>query len=256
MRFNIAESIGEITAFTALTKTFLAPDGELVLDAYQRALQMMRDKRHFGTQTWEIRTDKPLRTRLSPGSYEPQHNGHHTLFASITSAWGIRLVDPGKKSRPVANFDLVGVASTRIALHEGTHDKPGDTIAVWKMEIGDAASPGCHFHVQVEGKGDYYPTTLSVPRIPSILSTPLAAAEFALGELFQDEWPPHAARTVAGADQWEAIQKKRLRNLLYWSFREVSRAGRSPWALLKAAKPPAEVFVEPLAYNPFATGGA
>jgi hypothetical protein len=255
VRFNIAESIGEITAFAALAKTFLAPDGEIVLDAYKRALQTMRDKRHFAVQPWEIKTDKPLRTRLSPGSYERQDNGHHTVFASITSTWGIQFVDPGKKSRPVADFDLVGLASTRIALHEGTHDAPADEIAIWKMEIGDAKSPGCHFHVQVEGKGKYYPTTLSVPRIPSILATPLAAAEFALGELFQDQWPQHAARTVVGADQWEAIQKKRLRNLLYWSFKEVSRAGRSPWALLKAAKPPSNVFVDALAFNPFATGG-
>lgn len=251
MRFSIAESLGEIAAFAALTKTFLASDGELVLDTYSRALQMMRDRKHFGNQTWEIATTKPLRTRVSPGAYERRNNGQHTVFGSVTSTWGIRLVKPGKKSRPVTEFDLVGIASTRVAVQEGTPEHPGNVIGVWKMEIGDAISPGCHFHVQIEGNGNYYPSTLSVPRIPSIIATPLAAAEFALGELFQEEWPKHAARTVVGADQWESIQKKRLRNLLYWSFDQVSRAGRSPWATLKAAKPPLDVFVDSLAFNPF-----
>jgi hypothetical protein len=255
MRFNIAESLGEISAFAALTRTFLAPDGELVLANYARALQMMRDKRYFREQIWEIPIDKPLRTKVSPGSYERQNNGAHTVFGSVSSAWGIKFVDPGKKSRAVTEFDLVGLASTRVAVLDGKPEEPGNTIGVWKMEIGDAASPGCHFHVQIEGKGDYYPTTLSVPRIPSIISTPLAAAEFALGELFQEDWPKHVARTVIGADQWETIQKKRFRNLLFWSFNEVTRAGRSPWAALKSAKPPSEVFVEPLVFNPFVTGG-
>jgi hypothetical protein len=199
---------------------------------------------------------KPLRTKVSPGDYEPNGGGHHTVFGSISAVWGIRLVNPGKKRLKPTEFDLVGLASTRIAVHEGSAESPGDVIGIWKMEIGDASSPGCHFHVQIEGKTghNYYPSTLSVPRIPSIISTPLAAAEFALGELFQDDWPKHAARAVPGADYWETVQKKRFRNLLFWSFGQVSRAGRSPWASLKGAKPPSDVFAKPLDRNPFLSG--
>jgi hypothetical protein len=188
---------------------------------------------------------------VSPGSYERKSQGHHTLFASITAIWGIKLIDPKKKKVAVTDFELVGLASTRIALVEGKPDQPGKTLAVWKMEIGDAASPGCHFHVQVDGDGGaYYPSTLCVPRLPGILASPMAAAEFVLGELFQDEWPEHSARTLVGADRWEGIQKKRLRKLLNWSLCEVSRAGRSPWMLLKGAKPSPGIFVADLAFTP------
>jgi hypothetical protein len=244
MRFSIQECLGEISAFTALAKSYLASDGPLVLSNYARRLQTMRDSRHFRPQDWSIPVEHPLRSITSPGGYEPSNSGHHTVHASVSSIWQIQLVDPGKRSRPVVDFELVGLASTRISVHEGPPDQPAEAIGVWKMEIGDHASPGCHFHVQIEGRDSYYPTTLSVPRIPSIIATPLAAAEFALGELFQDEWPKQVARTIAGAEQWAPIQKKRFRNLLHWAFGQVSRAGLSPWIALKSAKPPSGVFVD------------
>src|SRR5436190_1532122 len=77
-------------------------------------------------------------------------------------------------------------------------------IAMWRMEVGDARSPGCHFHVQVLGEAEVapFPKSLSVPRLPAVHSTPPAVIEFVLGELFQATWDKHVAARSVHVKRW------------------------------------------------------
>ena len=69
---------------------------------------------------------------------------------------------------------------------------------MWKMEVADDAAPGAYFHVQVLGRESdtHFPKALDVPRLPNFLASPLACAEFAISELFQDEWKKHSMRST------------------------------------------------------------
>jgi hypothetical protein len=116
-------------------------------------------------------------------------------------------------------------------------------IAMWRMEIGDSNSPGCHFHVQILGQtADFpFPKTLSVPRLPSLMMTPAATVEFVLAELFQDEWAKHIARNGPHLNRWSAIQKGRWISLLNWKL-DLVKNGINPWTAIKSAKPTSKLF--------------
>jgi hypothetical protein len=90
-----------------------------------------------------------------------------------------------------------------------------EQLAMWRVEVGDDASPGCHFHTQIEGERNNppYPRSLSVPRLPTLLVTPMAALEFLLAEMFQSRWQQHAAEESAEMQRWKPIQKQRLLKL-------------------------------------------
>ena len=116
---------------------------------------------------------------------------------------------------------------------------------MWRMEIGDSGSPGCHFHVQILGQTQEipFPKSLSVPRIPSLIMTPAAVLEFVLAELFQDEWARQVGRNGADLKRWAAIQKKRWQNLLNWKLEVVSTSA-SPWTTMKSEKPNVDLFIK------------
>jgi hypothetical protein len=139
-------------------------------------------------------------------------------------------------------FVLDGVASTRLALF-GRHPVHGDQeIARWSFEVAADSSPGCHFHTQV--KGDFsdrlFPPTLSIPRLPGILVTPIDALDFLLGEVFQDSWAENVARDSADLRTWAAIQRHRLANVLEWQRQQVINARGAVWLAIKRAKPRTE----------------
>lgn len=122
----------------------------------------------------------------------------------------------------------------------------GEELAMWRIEIGDDASPGCHFHVQIRGEDEEgpFPKRLSVPRLPTCLASPMAALEFLLAELFQEAWLRHVSAETDALRQWRAIQRDRLEKLFAWQTQTVSRVNQtSPWSTLKLAKPPADLFV-------------
>jgi hypothetical protein len=137
------------------------------------------------------------------------------------------------------------LASTRVRLLCEPGDGDGhQEIAMWRMEIGDSNSPGCHFHVQVLGQTTNFPfpSSLSVPRLPSLIMTPAAAVEFVLGELFQDEWAKHIGRNGPHLNRWSTIQKSRWVNLLNWKLDLVQKS-TNPWTSIKAGKPQPTLFI-------------
>jgi hypothetical protein len=122
----------------------------------------------------------------------------------------------------------------------------GEELAMWRIEIGDDDSPGCHFHVQIRGEEDDgpFPKRLSVPRLPTCLASPMAALEFLLAELFQEAWRRHVSAETDALKSWRAIQRERLRKLFEWQSHTVAGLNQaSPWSTLKLAKPPADIFV-------------
>ena len=117
---------------------------------------------------------------------------------------------------------------------------------MWRIEIGAHDAPGCYFHIQILGDSSEppFPKDIPIPRLPSPFVTPMAAVEYVLGELFQDEWEDKTTGTQNHHRDWKAIQCQRWRNLLRWQEKKaLTGDSSSPWMNLKAAKPPDDLFV-------------
>ena len=149
----------------------------------------------------------------------------------------------GKKAR-ADRFALTGKTSTRVRIHSAADSAE---IAMWRMEIGDSESPGCHFHVQVRGELDDipFPKALSVPRLPSLHTSPLCVLEFVLSELFQRRWDERVAEEARHLERWAPIQRQRFSRILAWQIKTLrERAIGSPWVALKREKPEPDLFVK------------
>lgn len=187
----------------------------------------------------EIPKDRPWKTRLSEGEFEsPGKNCNTSVYAEVTGKWAATIVvdNPGKKpSQQKRRVAFGGVASTVIRVIDSASETP---ISVWKMELGDANSPGCYFHTHA-GSAPGFP----IPRHPSLFATPMAAMGFALGELFQAAWAEAVQSTAGPGNRWRSIQKRRVTAILKWALSEVECATSSPWMALKAAKPKDDMFL-------------
>jgi hypothetical protein len=97
----------------------------------------------------------PLRTRVSQGECAKGSRGRR-LAASLSFIWEVVRIHPTKKPKSRAErFELVGKASTVVRVfHVDDEGTLRDELAMWKTEIGDAESPGCHFHVHILGESD------------------------------------------------------------------------------------------------------
>jgi hypothetical protein len=115
-----------------------------------------------------------------------------------------------------------------------------EPIAEWHMEFGDAAAPGCYFHVQVPWKQN-----VPVPRLPTYAVSPLFAFEYVLGELFQHSWSRDAVVPSNDMKTWRSIQLRRLKAVLEWQRTVLDRPGQtgSPWIALKHEKPKPELLL-------------
>jgi hypothetical protein len=242
--FKFQEVINELEAFAALTESFLAPQSRSVLIALRKSLENYRVEPTSGQLLWQIPQTLPLLTRSSRGYEKSPKTGQHEVHAEVSSVWEIcRVRDRRHPKRPAEHFELVGIASTRVRLLCAAPGLADREIAMWRMEIGDSGSPGCHFHVQILGQTTAFPfpSTLPVPRIPSLLTTPASIIEFVLAELFQDEWSKHVARNGSNLQRWSAIQRVRWSNLLTWKLDLIEKSS-SPWTTIKMAKPSPSLF--------------
>ncbi len=194
---------------------------------------------------WELRE---IRTVVSEGEYEPgSRRGARRVAASVSGTWDVRPEGPSArkpKERQKRLIKFSGIASTRVRFLDADD---GASIGMWRMELGDANSPGCYFHVQVLGDQEAppFPKSVSVPRLPSLFVTPMGAIEYVLGELFQDRWAKIAAESTGNVQRWIALQKRRLMRLLDWQRATVEKSLMSPWMALKAAKPEPDMFLPP-----------
>jgi hypothetical protein len=245
LRFGFQEMLDEIRSFAALADDFIGAAAKSVLPQFYKELEGYRNAATRDAFDWEIPDSNPL-TTVSTTEYEPGSGGSRRLIGEITTKWQIRKEPSAKKSMLSKYFSLVGIASTRIRLRcIGSDNKPGDQIAMWRMEVGDKKSPGCFFHSQILGESsDFpFPHSLPIPRLPIIALTPASVAEFLLAELFQDRWGPHVALQVPHLNRWAPIQRERFCRLLDWKKQQVRKTSGSPWSSLKAAQPNDDLFV-------------
>jgi len=246
LEFYFRELIEEVNAIALMARRFVTPESQSVFDELARSLSGIQAARTERVFQWEIRRDRPIRTVRSPGDYDRDGGGEHTVYAEITSIWRIVPIAPPRRAHPWQKFALAGLASSVIRVLDEDRHGPRE-LAMWRMEIADDHGPGCYFHVQVRGEGDPpFPKSLPVPRLPSLPVTPVAALEFVLAELFQERWGLEGlAREDDNLRRWRAIQTKRLSRFFTWQQEEVlrERALGSPWIRLKRLRPNAGLFI-------------
>lgn len=234
LQFFYSDVLREIEAMKAMSRGFVARGSDHVFDLLKAQLNELKDR--GGETDWGIPTDDPLKTIGSSGEYE-LHGKGLDVHGCLTSTWGISHV---AEKKGAARFALVGNASTVIRIVADS----GEEIAMWRMEVGAHDGPGACFHAQMLGERDEppFPKSLSVPRLPLFLATPLVALDFVLGELFQAGWPKVAAEASASTAIWQGVQRKRWMRTLNWQLGLVADATGSPWLGVKGAFPRADLF--------------
>lgn len=244
IKFEIAQVLLELESARRLTRDFTS-NGDYVFSRLKTQLESLRYGLTQASMPWEIPRLSPLRIK-SAGEHERGGRGI-TVSGEFSFLWQIARVRPVRRKDPAKEFQLTGIASTVARIFEVEEDgSQGSELAMWRIEIGDDNSPGCHFHVQIRGEEDDgpFPKRLSVPRLPTCLTSPMAALEFLLAELFQDEWQRHIASETDALQSWRTIQRERLRRLFAWHSQTIASLNQaSPWSTLKQAKPPANIFV-------------
>lgn len=243
--FDVIDLRQEIHAFRELARTFLAPGSDAVLrQAEQDLVGITRGV--GGPFAWQLHPHNPMLTKLSYGSYMPGDEGSLCVHAKVTFIWHLEPVRPRGDSRPARQVRLSGLASTVVRIIEG--DPGGDELvelAVWRMEVADDAAPGAYFHVQVLGRDqdEMFPKALDIPRLPGVLASPLSCMEFAISELFQDDWARHAVRETGPGRRWRSVQAFRHDKQLRWHAEQVAASSGSPWVAWKRAIPPEHLFL-------------
>jgi hypothetical protein len=199
-----------------------------------------RNSRHRGSWKWAIPEDDPIRT-LSTEEYEPgDRRGGFSVFGELSTVWEIGLKGPAKSLRQV--ICLNGIASTKVKIYRGRADRSDLQLAQWQFEVGDGQSPGCHFHIGIGRFGDET-ASLPVPRLPSLLLTPIDALDFLLGEIFQARWKEAVNRETPPMQVWAEQQRTRLYRLLKWKQEQIGQSGGSAWNYLKHQRPSAQILL-------------
>lgn len=245
LHFSFANMLREIENMRLLAKPFIDVDSfEHVIPDWMQDLSNFRTRGSISEHSvaWEIRETSPIKTRVSDGEYEQKKKkGAHKVFGRVSGKWQIAKAHVDGKQRKDSNlfFTVRGLASTKITIWSQDDEGQPHELARWTLDIGDAVSPGCHFHTQIDlDEEDHkFPKSLPVPRLPAFLHTPMDALDYLLGELFQDRW---YERTSKGSDfvkNWSSCQRVRLINLLKWKSETIRDASGAPWTTLKKQKP-------------------
>ena len=240
--FRPAELLNELSALQGLAARFLDRASPYKLEELTDEIQGLQAR--GGTYTLEIPELRPLKTRVSQGEFEPPNKkSARRVYGSITGIWEVEAAKhplrdpdrPNKKAKPTMLIGFTGKAST---VFEVKDEASGETVACWKMEIGDANSPGSFFHTFASADHAF-----PVPRHPNVFATPMSAIGFALGELFQGAWEETVSGTNDAPNRWRSIQAKRFKALLGWQLEQVAKTTSSPWCSLKVAKPSNGLFL-------------
>ena len=185
---------------------------------------------------WQVPHNEPIKTVNSIGHYQPDGNGALTLRAELSFLWEITplVADRGIRT---GRFEVVGVSSTQLNLVDSNEE----LRACWTVDLGAQDSQGTYFHSHIK------PTQArqddpDIPRLPSHLFSPFQVLEFALGELFQEDWARTATAETEPVRQWSGIQRPRFKKLYQWQLERIE-AAMSPTISLKLAKPHSELLV-------------
>lgn len=247
IQFSFSSVESEIQTLEQIISDYIDKDSTFVLRRLREDLKNLRGAPEGRVRRWEVPANSPLKTAESGGLYEVGGGGSHHIWAEIDFAWDIEALGPNNiNSLRHRKFAIDGIASTRIRLKEYDSNGCPRELAMWRMEIGDLAAPGCYIHIQVLGQEQAppFPKSLPIPRLPAYWASPCAVIEFVIGELFQDDWNKEAARTSPNMDAWRAIQAKRLSKVFGWQQSVVGKTKKgSPWMALKKTYPPSDIFL-------------
>lgn len=230
LRFSFPDLAQEIQALRDIANPFIASRSVRALYQLADDLEGLWSAAPDSDLRWEL---GDLWTVVSEGEYEPgDRRGAKRVIACVSGTWDVRPIGPNSKKlkeRQKRLLEFHGIASTRVRIFDA--DNETQQIAMWRMELGDANSPGCYFHVQVLGEEDTppFPKAVSVPRLPSVFITPMGAIEYVLGEIFQDRWARAAMENTGHVQRWSGLQKRKLLRLLDWQKTTVELSLTSPW---------------------------
>lgn len=160
---------------------------------------------------WQIPTENPLETLVA-------EREAGLLFGTLSFKWEVRRLTS-------KTFSVSGNASTTMVIVNE------DLSAVsWNTDIGRAGHPGYRFHVQFRSNEK----SIEVPRLPSILLTPVDCLDFLLGELFQEKWTRHQGNMKMETAGWTAGLRQRVTHLLRKKAECAEQSsGITPWVSLK-----------------------
>ena len=244
LRFYFGELLDEAQAMSELGGEFLDASGENALRRLISRLDDLAARPENAVSELEI---NDLRTRPSRDYEQGSREGARSIYALVTGKWTLRSIgQPNTRRRQV---EFAGKASAMVTLWEDSQLYIEDCCkreAMWRIEVASHDSPGCYFHMQVLGDREKrpFPKDISIPRLPSLFVTPMAAVEFVLCELFQDRWAEAANKSTHHRNRWRRIQEERLRRLLKWQTKQVTGSQHSPWMKLKEAKPDRDIFLD------------
>ena len=239
LRFPFSELVRETRTLQSIARSFLDPSTTWVLDQFNSQLE-----RTWGAQEAQVRLElRPLRTRPNKGAHEAgDRRGRQSVYAVISGTWDVMPLGP-RRSRTRRELAFSGIASTRVELYD--RNDVNTRLAMWRLELGADDAPGCYFHVQILGdSGDPpFPSSIPIPRLPSLFVTPMSAIEYVLGEIYQDEWAQETARDTEELLRWRGLQQQRLHCLFTWYQDKTQGSLSSPWMNLKSAKPDESMFI-------------
>src|SRR5437016_4706766 len=123
LHFRFDEFLREIR-FLKETAKDLLEDADSILGSFASDLKTIRGKHRAQISfPWEIKESRPLCTKISKGSYEPEGRvGPHHVQAAISCKWRIRPLPPAKKKKRQEDqlaeyFTLTGLASVKVKFH-------------------------------------------------------------------------------------------------------------------------------------------
>jgi hypothetical protein len=244
LHFRAQHTYEELETIAVLADEFLAPGEADRLSRMRFPLQSIMSAASDRDYLWVMGDGDGLRTTAS-NEYRRGHGSGPRVRAVLSWVWCIR--PSAHPARRPAQFAVTGKASTKIQFFEYRGaDQAEIPHGMWRIDQADWTSPGCFFHVQLNGDSPAYPfpAWLDVPRIPNLAVTPPAALEFILAELFQDRWAARMGRDDPPVRRWRGLQRDRLASLLRWQADEVANCDRgAPWVKLKEAKPDPAMFI-------------
>jgi hypothetical protein len=241
--FDPSSFLREIKSLQQLIRQYLEPGSVPLLSLWEEEIKGLMVQ--GGQLPLRIPEGEPLQTRVSKGEFEPpEKSSSRPVFGRITGIWEIEILEvkvpdpvrPNKKAKSRKVLNVTGKASTEFKVLDARDES---CLAWWKMELGNAESPGFFFHTFASPDPKF-----PVPRHPNLFATPMAAIGFAVGELFHAAWEQSVKRDIDAARYWRSLQKDRLEKLLDWQLRVVQGTRTSsPWCRLRQAKPDKGLFL-------------
>jgi len=241
LAFSFGEIEDELLAFAAVADDFLRPESIRQLKDLQSKLGPIASSTH--DTTWGTSVDAPL-TTLSSVEFEPNDKKTEVkIYGSLNFKWHIQPLAKLENNPRNRWFALLN-SSSRIEIRTADSNLP---LCHWDFDLGDANSPGCHFHAKPHWQDFQHAASLvnpiPIPRLPTWLFLPTDCLEFLFGELWQEGWKKRAQQSDPDMQRWAKLSHDRhLRMASCHLNRYKNTRQLSGWMTLKTWKPDAAEF--------------